>query len=799
MLKLNSVVMRIVILLFATLAIAGFVWSGVPTATWFVPDGATLTATQMASLFDTNQLYFNVQSETNSNGEIRGEISPSPVIYQTDAGNPFAANPANNPVTFAALLGGDQVRPRNVVTRASGYGSVTLDPLTKQLSGFIVTSGIAGNAAQIHDGLSGNNGAVVLTLEGGPVVWTVPANTVLTDEQIARLTAGAYYFNVQSDTFPNGEIRGQLNQQVRLAALKGQNEVPPVASVARGIGILALNPDTRQFSGFVKADGFGSVVTSVVIRFGDSVTNGPGIVDLVNSGNGIWSVPVLNNPVVSAAVVTAFNNDALYVNIHTQDNPGGELRGQIMKSSVRIGTASLDGTKEIPPVSTLATGSGMLAWNSVTEQVSGSVKTEGITGTAANIHSGSVSTNGPILITLTTTSPVTVTPTPGISFGLDIQPIFTASCARSTFCHVVGGNAPMSLQSGLSYANALTSLVPGDSASSYFYQRITINDPPSFPQMPLNRPPLSLASQDLFKNWIDSGALFDFYPVSVTVAANPAGPQVVGTPVTFTAATHDGIDPYEYRFWLNSGTGYTIVQDYSAANTFVWTPTATGAYDVLLDVRSAGSTILREASTKLFYYQILSEAATGLTVTPDLASPQSLGTPITFTALGQGGGGSYEYRFWLNSGTGYTIAQDYSTTNTLVWGPTATGAYDILVDVRNTGSTAFREASTKLFYYQIQPSAATGVTVTPNLASPQAPGTPITFTAAGQGGGGSYEFRFWINSGTGYNIIQDYSAANTLVWTPATIGNYDILVDVRNTGSTAFREAFTKLFFFQVQ
>lgn len=510
--KRHPVLTRLATLLVAVLLLAGCSGNnGAPsgtsspppaaaTTTWYVPEGTSLTAAQMTSLFDTNQLYFNVQSSANGTGEIRGEITPSSSVFPTDNGDPFAPNPANNPVTFGAILGGDQVRPRNVVTSASGYGSVTLNPLSKQLSGFIITTGISGNAAHIQDGLPGSSGSLVVTLEGGPVVWTIPANTVLSDPQIARLNAGAFYFNVHSAAFPNGEIRGQLNQQVRCTTLKGSNEVPPVTTSATAVGFLGLTPATRQFSGYVKVGALSSTISSIGLHIGAAGTNGVGITFLENRGNGVWALPL--NTVLSNAQVTSFNNDELYFNIHTVNNIGGELRGQLIKSDIRIGTASLDGAKEVPPVTTSATGVGMLAWNSVTEQVSGGVTSGNINGTAAQIQSGAAGTNGPTVISLTSASPVGVAPTAGISFALDIQPIFNSRCS-GVACHTAGGIAPMSLEPAVAYVNVSTRVVPGNSAASALYQRLT---GVILPQMPLVGGPLNQTSLDLIKNWIDSGA-----------------------------------------------------------------------------------------------------------------------------------------------------------------------------------------------------------------------------------------------------------------------------------------------------
>ena len=467
-----------------------------PAGNWLIPEGSSLTTGQVTSLFDTSQLFFNVESAAHGTGEIRGEIAPA-TPFETDTGDPFAPNPANAPVTFATILGGDQVRPRNVSTGAKGYGAVTIDPTTREVTGIIVASGISGTAAHIRDGLPGANGAVVVTLEGGPVVWTVPSGTILTEQQAVRLAAGALYADIRSESFAEGEIRGQLDKQVRSASLTGASVVPPVATSATGIGFLAMKASTKEFSGFVKLSGLGSPVSSAVMHVGTGGTNGAGIISLANTGNGIWSVPA--NTVLSDTQVANFNNDELYFNIRTDANPEGELRGQILKPIIRTGTAGLTGAKVVPPVSSQGSGTGTIAWNSVTGQISGSVGTAGFTATGATLLSAA----GASLATLTAASPVTVAPTPGVSFALDIQPIFDANC-NSFFCHATGGIGAMSLEPGLAYANTIGLVNPGNAATSYFISRLTGAFPP---RMPLNAQPLSAASLDLIKAWIDAGAL----------------------------------------------------------------------------------------------------------------------------------------------------------------------------------------------------------------------------------------------------------------------------------------------------
>src|SRR3981081_3822645 len=78
-----------------------------------------------------------------------------------------------------------------------------------------------------------------------------------------------------------------------------------------------------------------------------------------------------------------------------------------------------------------------------------------------------------------------------------------------------------------------------------------------------------------------------------SLTASPALPQPSGVSITWTANTTGGTAPLQFQFWrLRSSTGvWSMVQNYSASNTFTWTPTAseTGQYALKVWGRNAGS------------------------------------------------------------------------------------------------------------------------------------------------------------------------------------------------------------------
>ncbi len=118
------------------------------------------------------------------------------------------------PLVFSANLSGAEEVPPNA-SPGQGLGIFTFDPNDRSYHARVVSSGVADNAAHIHEGPPGVSGPIVipLTKEPGSVVWE--ARGTLTQEQEDKLRAGnvEYYFNVHSPTFPEGEIRGQIQRR----------------------------------------------------------------------------------------------------------------------------------------------------------------------------------------------------------------------------------------------------------------------------------------------------------------------------------------------------------------------------------------------------------------------------------------------------------------------------------------------------------------------------------------------------------------------------------------------------------
>ena len=267
------------------------------------------TSDNIASLLH-NNIYINIHSSNYPAGEIRGQL-----LRQ---GN----------IVLDASLNGAQEVP-SVTTSASGtlwaVFSSDLSSLTYNIT-YAKLSGIF-TASHFHLGVTGSNGGVVLpitTFQGNTAKGTW---TNLTDSMIVHLIKGDVYVNVHSALNPAGEIRGQVWQSNGIgftASLDRLQEIPQVTTNGTGTVWFALKNDTLNFRATVA--NLSSALTAAHFHLGAAGANG-GVVHPItftdSTVSSMWAG-------IDDANLAALVQGNIYMNVHTSNNPAGEIRGQVL-------------------------------------------------------------------------------------------------------------------------------------------------------------------------------------------------------------------------------------------------------------------------------------------------------------------------------------------------------------------------------------------------------------------------------------------------------------------------------------
>lgn len=342
---------------------------------WSSTDATQPLTDSLLSELLRGRLYVNAHTSANPGGEIRGQV--------------LQAAPAG---FFARMDGSQEVPP--TTSTATGSVFVVLAP------GGSVTfrgtfAGLTPSAAHFHNGVAGVSAGVVkgFTLVNNTVsgTWTPgDATQPLTDALLRDLVRGKMYANAHTSTNPGGEIRGQVLPATGLAftaSIDGSQETPPVTTTASGTGGFVLNASGSQLSYSITFNG----LTPTAAHFHNGAAGvAAGVVKnltIVNgTATGVWSSTDATQPFTDSMLVELLRG-RLYVNAHTSANPGGEIRGQVLMASGAGFAVKLDGSQEVPPVTTTASGTA-----SVTLNPNGTITYDetvtGITPSAAHFHNG---------------------------------------------------------------------------------------------------------------------------------------------------------------------------------------------------------------------------------------------------------------------------------------------------------------------------------------------------------------------------------------------------------------------------
>ena len=135
-----------------------------------------------------------------------------------------------------------------------------------------------------------------------------------------------------------------------ISSLSGDNEVPPVKTNASGSVWFKTNSDNIMYS--INVTNIQDV-TAAHIHSGIEGENGPVVVTLYKSENagktpeelasGNITADMLEGPMTGKQIsdlVTAMQNGETYVNVHTKQNPDGEIRGQLSNEEPQYGGGS---------------------------------------------------------------------------------------------------------------------------------------------------------------------------------------------------------------------------------------------------------------------------------------------------------------------------------------------------------------------------------------------------------------------------------------------------------------------------
>jgi hypothetical protein len=106
--------------------------------------------------------------------------------------------------------------------------------------------------------------------------------------------------------------------------LTGDQEVPANPSTAVGTGTITVAAD-GSVSGSVTAPTLQAMAAH--IHVGAAGVNGPVIIPLTGGPGGVWSVPA--GAKLTPEQLQAYKAGGLYVNVHTAEHKGGEIRTQL--------------------------------------------------------------------------------------------------------------------------------------------------------------------------------------------------------------------------------------------------------------------------------------------------------------------------------------------------------------------------------------------------------------------------------------------------------------------------------------
>lgn len=184
-----------------------------------------------------------------------------------------------------------------------------------------------------------------------------------------------------------------IAQNFYAAHLDSAQEVPTNGSSATGWAIIRNPVGTDLVDVFLYYEGQTGPSTAAHLHLGPTGVNGAVIFALTSTGPNTYT----GQANIGAALLPALEGGATYLNLHTAGFPGGEIRGQVVTSTAKRFTGSLEGAQEVPPVASSGSGTVDAVLYEPEDRLVYMVDVANTPGiTAGHIHQAAAGSNGPI-------------------------------------------------------------------------------------------------------------------------------------------------------------------------------------------------------------------------------------------------------------------------------------------------------------------------------------------------------------------------------------------------------------------
>jgi len=178
------------------------------------------------------------------------------------------------------------------------------------------------------------------------------------------------------------------------ATINAAQEVPATPSTATGNAVMLYDVGTNTFDLYISISGFTNALSASHIHEAAAGVNGavkvPFSLDNFAKTGTLLSGTILRQPYLGDRL--ALLQNGAYVNFHSSQFPGGEVRGQLIAQPKRL-TAVINVAQEqatlaatAAPIASVASGAAIMSYNPGTNRVSLRMSLFNLTNTFANSH-----------------------------------------------------------------------------------------------------------------------------------------------------------------------------------------------------------------------------------------------------------------------------------------------------------------------------------------------------------------------------------------------------------------------------